>query len=45
MGPTLVIVKSKHYKIFGGFTDIDWKSNGGTKSRNGNSFLYSLRDD
>ena len=29
MGPTLIIVKSEHSKIFGGFTDIDWKSNDG----------------
>ena len=28
IGPTLIIVKSEHSKIFGGFTDIDWKSSG-----------------
>ena len=27
MGPTLIIVKSEHSKIFGGFTDINWTSN------------------
>ena len=45
MGPTLIIIKSEHSKIFGGFTDIDWKSNGGFIKGNGNSFIYSLRDD
>ena len=31
MGPTFIIIKSEHSKILGGFTDIDWKSNGGQK--------------
>ena len=44
-GPTLVVVKSEHSKIFGGFTDIEWKSDGDHKSGNGNSFVFSLRDD
>ena len=44
MGPTLIIVKSEHSIIFGGFTDIDWTSIEGVKSGNGNSFLHSLRD-
>ena len=45
MGPTLIIVKSEHSKIFGGFTDIDWTTIFGSKSGNGNTFIYSLRDD
>ena len=45
MGPSLIIVNSEHSKIFGGFTDIDWKSNGDLIKGNGNSFMYSLRDD
>ena len=31
MGPTFIIVKSEHFKIFGGFTDINWLSSGGHK--------------
>ena len=46
MGPSLIIVKSEHSKIFGGYTDIDWKSDDEDQiSGNGNSFVYSLRDD
>ena len=45
MGPTFIIVKSEFLKIFGGFTDIEWKSSGGYESGNGNSFVYSLRND
>ena len=25
-GTTLIIIKSEHQKIFGGFTDVPWKS-------------------
>ena len=25
-GPTFIIIKSEHNKIFGGLTDIEWKS-------------------
>ena len=32
-------------KIFGGYTDIPWKERGGYEKGNGNSFLFSLRDD
>ena len=32
-------------KIFGAYTDIGWKNNGGLVNGNGNSFLFSLRDD
>ena len=41
-----MLIKSKDkLKIFGGFTDIAWTNNGGYKSGNGNSFIFSLRDD
>ena len=32
-------------KIFGSFTDIPWSSEKGYKKGNGNSFVFSLRDD
>ena len=32
-------------KVFGGYTDIPWQDNGGCKNGNGNSFVFSLRDD
>ena len=32
-------------KVFGGYTDIPWQSSGGGKSGNGNSFVFSLRED
>ena len=32
-------------KIFGGYTDISWTSIDGWIEGNGNSFIYSLRDD
>ena len=32
-------------KIFGAYTDIGWKNNGGWANGNGNSFVFSLRDD
>ena len=32
-------------KIFGGYTDIPWESSGEFKGLNGNSFIFSLRDD
>jgi hypothetical protein len=41
----LVIIKSEHQKIFGGFTDVPWESSGSQKKGNGNSFIYSLRED
>ncbi len=27
-GATLIIIKSEHQKIFGGFTNVQWKSSG-----------------
>ena len=33
------------YKVFGCYTDIAWTNNTGWKNGNGNSFVFSLRDD
>ena len=32
-------------KIFGAYTDIGWKNNDAWANGNGNSFVFSLRDD
>ena len=42
-----MLIKSKeNQSIFGGFTDIAWTNDGGGyKKGNGNSFIFSLRDD
>ena len=32
-------------KIFGAYTDIAWKCERNTKDGNGNTFIFSLRDD
>ena len=32
-------------KVFGAYTDISWTNNGNYKTGNGNSFVFSLRDD
>ena len=32
-------------KVFGAYTDISWTSIKGYKNGNGNSFIFSLRDD
>ena len=32
-------------KVFGAYTDISWLSNGEYKNGNGNTFIFSLRDD
>ena len=44
-GPTLTIVKSDTYNIFGGYTPISWGNSGGTQKQNGTSFLFSFRRD
>ena len=41
-GPTITIMKSKHY-LFGGFTDIPWTNSGGCIQGNGNSFLFKFQ--
>ena len=40
-GPTLVIVKSNHGKVFGGFTDVAWDSTETYKNTK-NAFLFSV---
>ena len=32
-------------KVFGAYTDIPWSSERGYKNGNGNTFVFSLRDD
>ena len=32
-------------KVFGAYTDIPWSSEEGYKNGNGNTFIFSLRDD
>ena len=53
-GPHVTLVKSKIYdKIFGGYTDINMTSDhepnepnrGGCKPGQGNSFIFSLREE
>ena len=41
----MTIIKSEKGKVFGAYTDIPWSSEGGYKSENGNSFIFSLIDD
>ena len=31
-------------RIFGAYTDIPWQNNGNRKEGNGNTFVFSLRD-
>ena len=40
-GPTLVLYKNDIGNIFGGYSSISWKNNGGTKSAKG-SFIFTL---
>ncbi|KAJ5071045.1 hypothetical protein M0811_02027 [Anaeramoeba ignava] len=45
-GKTLVIIKTKHNFIFGGFTQVGFKySKGGELSNDSNAFIFSLRND
>ena len=42
-GPTLVIIKTKTRRIFGGFTPLDWgKTGGGIKDESNQTFIFSL---
>ena len=42
-GPTLTLVKTTENYIFGGFTPLDWKSEGGEiKDKSNQSFIFSL---
>lgn len=42
--PSIMIVKSDQGKIFGGYTNIPWSSDGREKIGNGQSFVFSIRD-
>ena len=45
-GSTIILVYVKETgRLFGGFTDIPWKSEGEEVYKNGNSFIFSLRPD
>ena len=49
-GETLSILQTESktggiIRIFGGYTDIEWKSSGSYISGNRNSFLFSIRND
>ena len=42
-GPTLVLIKTKTQRIFGGFTPLDWgKTGGGIKDESNQTFIFSL---
>ena len=42
-GPTLTLVKTKKNKIFGGFTPLSWKKEGGEiNDKSNQSFIFSL---
>ena len=42
-GPTLIIIKSKNNRIFGGFTPLSWKDKGGNQyDKSNQTFLFSL---
>ena len=43
-GPTLSVVKSEHDQVFGLYTEIAWRSEGGTEEAVANSFLFKLTD-
>ena len=42
-GPTLVLIKTKSQKTFGGFTPLDWgTTGGGIKDESNQTFIFSL---
>ena len=42
-GPTLVLIKTKTQRTFGGFTPLDWgKTGGGIKDESNQTFIFSL---
>ena len=42
-GPSLILIKTKNNKIFGGFTHLNWNiKDGNTKDLNNNTFIFSL---
>ncbi|KAJ5070051.1 pep-cterm sorting domain-containing protein [Anaeramoeba ignava] len=44
-GKTLVIIQTKENYIFGGFTSIGWRKGSDSFLRDGNAFIFSLRND
>ncbi|KAJ5067064.1 pep-cterm sorting domain-containing protein [Anaeramoeba ignava] len=44
-GKTLVIIKTKDNFIFGGFTQVGFKSANGERINDSNAFIFSLRND
>lgn len=46
-GPTIIIIKSNHNRIFGGFTDIDWTTPEKHKQvmGRGNTFVFTFQKD
>lgn len=40
-GPTLTLIKSNRGKVFGGFTTVSWKKNGGYQADE-EAFIFSL---
>ena len=42
-GPSLILIKTKNNKIFGGFTPLNWNTkDGNTKDLNNKTFIFSL---
>ena len=41
-GKTIIVIKSDHNQIFGGYTDLSWKLTNDFIEGKGNSFLFSL---
>ena len=44
-GATISICKSEHNHIFGFYTDVPWKYDGGFKSQEGRAFLFKFQDE
>ena len=42
MGPTLIVMKSKAGKVFGGFTKASWQSYAGVYIEDDRSFVFSM---
>ena len=41
----MLALSKDHLQIFGAYTDVPWTSTQGFKEGNGNSFIFSLRED
>lgn len=44
-GKTLTVIKTERGSVFGGYTDISWKSSGGWASGTKNSFIFLIQQD